>query len=154
MDELVCRLGMTRKNRCRMHEILFIAKKYSLLLPDIILIFLQIRLKNPEVLRQAAFFASKLHVALSKGARNGNVPRQAPVGSPRDQGTPVRMGGAQGSVKFAQFRRVNVFRCTQEVLDAGNNNDAKTGKSTLEQINETKQFPIYEEYEKVPGEKK
>ncbi|ESO11576.1 hypothetical protein HELRODRAFT_166584 [Helobdella robusta] len=30
-----------------------------------------------------------------------------------------RMGGAQGSVKFAQFRRVNVFRCTQEVHQFG-----------------------------------
>ncbi|ESO04075.1 hypothetical protein HELRODRAFT_173152 [Helobdella robusta] len=30
-----------------------------------------------------------------------------------------KQGGAQGSVKFAQFRRVNVFRCTQEVHQFG-----------------------------------
>ncbi|ESN96848.1 hypothetical protein HELRODRAFT_178648 [Helobdella robusta] len=28
-------------------------------------------------------------------------------------------GGAQGSVKFAQFKRVNVFGCTQEVHQLG-----------------------------------
>ncbi|ESN90002.1 hypothetical protein HELRODRAFT_182905 [Helobdella robusta] len=57
----------TRKNRCRMHEILFIAKKYSLLSPDLILIFLQI----PEVLRS---MGPRTSIQIGKNSIEGRAP--------------------------------------------------------------------------------
>ncbi|ESO02606.1 hypothetical protein HELRODRAFT_161895 [Helobdella robusta] len=54
-----------------MHEILFIAKKYSLLSPDLILIFLQIRLKNPEVLRS---MGPRTSIQIGKNSIEGRAP--------------------------------------------------------------------------------
>ncbi|ESN95686.1 hypothetical protein HELRODRAFT_179157 [Helobdella robusta] len=70
---------------------------------------------------QTAFFTCQVYVSFGEGARDRNIPRQTSAGFPRyyHHAQKCRMGGAQGSVKFAQFRRVNVFRCTQEVHQFG-----------------------------------
>ncbi|ESO12637.1 hypothetical protein HELRODRAFT_159211 [Helobdella robusta] len=55
----------------QMHEILFIAKKYSLQSPDLILIFLQIRLKNPEVIRS---MGPRTSIQIGKNSIEGRAP--------------------------------------------------------------------------------
>ncbi|ESO11938.1 hypothetical protein HELRODRAFT_158300 [Helobdella robusta] len=102
-----------------MHEILFIAKKYSLLSPDLILIFLQIRLKNPEVLRS---MGPRTSIQIGKNSIEGRAPSYFLIFSSDAlvAAKPLSLlGHPQSTLKFAQNGRINKIGCAKKYINFG-----------------------------------
>ncbi|ESO12126.1 hypothetical protein HELRODRAFT_158566 [Helobdella robusta] len=100
----------------------------SLLLPDLTLIILHIALRNLRVLGS---IGPRTSIHIGKYSIEGRafpyffIFSSAALAAAKPHFLLVRFtycsarGGAQGSVKFAQFRRINVFGCTQKVHQFG-----------------------------------
>ncbi|ESO01579.1 hypothetical protein HELRODRAFT_174536 [Helobdella robusta] len=96
-----------------------VSKNSSLLSPDLTLIILHIALRKLRVLGS---IGPRTSIHIGKNSIEGRafpyffIFSSAALAAAKPHSL---LGGAQGSVKFAQFRRVNVFGCTQEVHQFG-----------------------------------